>query len=117
MGRASSAAKRRWNNAHYDTIAFTVPKGDKAKIQAVAKMAGMSATRFIGAAVTEKMNRGFVPPRWEPEPYQEHMEPGVPAPYCGVCGRVLLDEHNDQFRFCPDCGTPVRWETDEEEKK
>lgn len=56
-GRASSASKDRWNAAHYDRIALSVPKGDREKIKAYAESAGLSLNAFIKLAIAEKMER------------------------------------------------------------
>lgn len=50
-------------------------------------------------------------PRYEKEPYQKHMLADVPAPVCPVCGRDLLDEANDGYDFCPECGQRIDWGT------
>ena len=34
MGYTRPAVKNRWNRAHYDTIASTIPKGFRARLQA-----------------------------------------------------------------------------------
>lgn len=28
---------------------------------------------------------------------------------CPVCGHILMDERNDHFNFCPDCGQAIDW--------
>lgn len=31
------------------------------------------------------------------------------APYCPVCGHILMDGNNDHFNYCPDCGQKINW--------
>ena len=46
------------------------------------------------------------------EPIKKHMEEGKTAPFCPVCGKDLLDEKNDCYMYCPECGQKIDW-TDE----
>ena len=48
-------------------------------------------------------------PKREPEPYQKHFLEGVDGFYCPVCERDLIDNDNDCFEFCPDCGQAIDW--------
>lgn len=34
------------------------------------------------------------------------------APYCPACGHILMDDNNDQFNYCPDCGQAIDWRGD-----
>lgn len=43
----STEVKARWNQAHYDSITFAVPKGAGDEITAVAKAKGMSRAAYI----------------------------------------------------------------------
>lgn len=40
---------------------------------------------------------------------KKHMEEGKTAPFCPVCGEVLLDEYNDCYMYCPECGQKIDW--------
>jgi hypothetical protein len=51
MGKTSAAVKNRWNADHYDTIRFTVPKGEKDIIQAQAESKGQSLSEYIRSAI------------------------------------------------------------------
>lgn len=55
MGKTSNEVKMRWNNAHYDRIEFTVPKGDKDKIKAEAEKRKMSLAEFIKHCINKEM--------------------------------------------------------------
>jgi len=54
MGKTSAEVKNRWNSAHYDTIRFTVPKGEKEKIQAQASASGQNLSEYIRSALDSK---------------------------------------------------------------
>lgn len=43
------------------------------------------------------------------EPIKKHMEEGKMAPFCPVCGNDLLDEANDCYVYCPECGQRIDW--------
>ena len=43
------------------------------------------------------------------EPIKKHMEEGKTAPFCPVCGEDLLDEANDCYMYCPECGQKIDW--------
>lgn len=57
MGKASAAAKNRWNEKHYDRIMVVVPKGEREEIRAAAESAGQSMNAFIVQAVRERIER------------------------------------------------------------
>ena len=58
MGKAQTRATNKYINKVYDRINLTVPKGDKAVIQAHAVAHGHnSVNSFINEAITEKMAR------------------------------------------------------------
>lgn len=57
MGRASSAAKRRWNSAHYDTVAVTIPKGRKDVFKAACEKLGVSMSGVVQDAVESTIRR------------------------------------------------------------
>ena len=40
-----------WNKANVDRVTFKIPKGEKEKLDALAKRAGKSTTRFIKDAL------------------------------------------------------------------
>ena len=44
------------------------------------------------------------------EPIKKHMEEDKTAPFCPVCGTDLLDEINDCYMYCPECGQKIDWE-------
>lgn len=55
MGKTSTAVKRRYNEKAYDRISVTVPKGDKAKIQAFAEQQGQSVNALICGLLEQEM--------------------------------------------------------------
>lgn len=57
MGKTSAAVKNKWNKANYDRIEITVPKGDKAKIQAHAESLGKSTNAYIVDLINEDMEK------------------------------------------------------------
>lgn len=60
MGTSSTRAKQKYNQANYDRIEITVPKGDKAKIQAHAKKRGFdSLNAYINHLIEEDMKKDF----------------------------------------------------------
>lgn len=46
----------------------------------------------------------------EPVIRSETAERPYPAPFCPECGHILMDEYNDNFNFCPDCGQRIKWD-------
>lgn len=57
MGTAQTKATNRWISKSYDKINLTVPKGQKASIQAHAEHMGESMNAFIRRAIDETMIR------------------------------------------------------------
>ena len=57
MGTSSTRAKQKYNQANYDRIEITVPKGDKAKIQAHAESLGKSTNAYIVDLINEDMKK------------------------------------------------------------
>ena len=53
----SPEVKDRWNRAHYDRIGFTVYKGGRAEVQALADDAGLSVSEYIRLAIKEKAEK------------------------------------------------------------
>ena len=47
MAKTSDKAKNAWNARNYDSVLFTVKKGEKDKLRAAASAAGVSVSRFI----------------------------------------------------------------------
>lgn len=47
MGKPATRAKNKYNRKMYDRINIMVPRGDRAVIQAVARMNGMSVNEYI----------------------------------------------------------------------
>lgn len=47
MGKSSTKAKNKYNDANYDRIYISVPKGDKEKYRAMASSRGLSLTQLI----------------------------------------------------------------------
>lgn len=47
-----------WQKENTDRINFTMPKGRKAEIKAIASSKGMSASEWINEAIQEKIERG-----------------------------------------------------------
>lgn len=49
------ASNRKWDSENLDRLSFTVPKGQKAAIQAAAKQAGESVNQFTQGALLARM--------------------------------------------------------------
>jgi len=47
MGKATTKAKNKYNEANYDRIALVVPKGKKEEYKKLAEAAGKSLNQFI----------------------------------------------------------------------
>ena len=45
----------------------------------------------------------------ETEYYAHKFAKGIKAPFCCECGRLAVDEENDCFTYCPDCGQALDW--------
>lgn len=52
-------------------------------------------------------------PYRHPETQPKHFLNGVDGYYCPVCDRDVLDQDNDCFMFCPDCGQALDWSEEE----
>lgn len=50
-----TARKQAYNSAHYERIEITVPKGQKATVQAAAKEAGESVNEYTQGALLARM--------------------------------------------------------------
>ena len=48
-------------------------------------------------------------PVYHLEPWPKHKLKDVPGPFCAVCDHDLLDEANDGYERCPECGQTVDW--------
>ena len=48
-------------------------------------------------------------PKWNYEKVQKHMNKGVKAPYCPICEHDLLDDANDCYNYCTNCGQKLDW--------
>lgn len=75
-GKTSAKSKNDWIAKAYDRINLTVPKGQKAEIQAVAERNNESVNEYIKKAIAQRMER-------------EKSAPGVvstssPAPLCAT---------------------------------
>ena len=44
----------------------------------------------------------------ETEYYAHKFAKGIKAPFC-ECSRLAVDEENDCFTYCPDCGQALDW--------
>lgn len=49
------ASNRKWDSANLDRLSYTVPKGQKAAIQAAAEQAGESVNQFTQGALLARM--------------------------------------------------------------
>lgn len=47
MGKSATKAKNKYNDANYDRIYISVPKGDKEKYKKLAESKGLSLTQLI----------------------------------------------------------------------
>lgn len=61
-GRTSAASHNKYIAKAYDRINLTVPKGDKAKLQAHAQARGESVNGFIKRAISEAIERDNAAP-------------------------------------------------------
>ena len=59
--KTSSAVKNRYAAKAYDRVAFIVPKGQKATIQAAADKEGESINSFVNKAVLARIGLGDWP--------------------------------------------------------
>ncbi|MEK3771081.1 transcriptional regulator [Paenibacillus sp. FSL R5-0887] len=57
QGKASTRAKDKYNAANYDQVKLWVKKGDRERIDAVAKQLDKSRNAFILEAIEEKIAR------------------------------------------------------------
>lgn len=55
MGKTSSAVKQRYNEKAYDRLAITIPKGQKATVQAAAEQEGESLNNYTNKALLARM--------------------------------------------------------------
>lgn len=62
MGRTSSAVKQRYNEKAYDRLAITIPKGQKATVQAAAEQEGESINSYTNKALLARMGLTAWPP-------------------------------------------------------
>ncbi|MEK3944968.1 MULTISPECIES: transcriptional regulator [unclassified Paenibacillus] len=65
QGKASTRAKDKYNAANYDQVKLWVKKGDREKIDAVAKQLDKSRNAFILEAIEEKISRECTEPPQE----------------------------------------------------
>lgn len=55
MGKTSSAVKQRYNEKAYDRLAITIPKGQKATVQAAAEREKESINSYTNKALLARM--------------------------------------------------------------
>ena len=67
MGRTSSAVKQRYNEKAYDRLAITIPKGQKATVQAAAEQEGESINSYTNKALLARMGLAAWPEAKEEE--------------------------------------------------
>lgn len=67
MGKTSSAVKQRYNEKAYDRLAITIPKGQKATVQAAAEREGESLNGFTNKALLARMGLTAWPPEAKEE--------------------------------------------------
>ncbi|MEK3963567.1 transcriptional regulator [Paenibacillus sp. FSL L8-0493] len=65
QGKASTRAKDKYNAANYDQVKLWVKKGDRERIDAVAKQLDKSRNAFILEAIEEKIAREYTEPPQE----------------------------------------------------
>ena len=53
----TTAYKQRFNEQAYDRLAITIPKGQKATVQAAADAAGESINQYTSKAILARMGR------------------------------------------------------------
>ena len=63
--KTSSAVKQRYNEKAYDRLAITIPKGQKATVQAAADEAGESVNQYTNNALLARMGIQEWPERAE----------------------------------------------------
>ena len=54
--KTSTAVKRRYNEKAYDRLAVTIPKGQKAAVEAHAQNKGLSVNGLVNALLREDLN-------------------------------------------------------------
>ena len=54
--KTSTAVKRRYNEKAYDRLAVTIPKGQKAAVEAHAQSKGLSVNGLINTLLREDLN-------------------------------------------------------------
>ena len=50
-------ARRKWNEENLDRLSISVPKGNKAVIQAAAAAAGLSVNAWVSQAIEDKLQK------------------------------------------------------------
>ncbi len=58
MGKTSTASKAKYNAKAYDRINIAVPKGTKAKVQALAEACGESVNGYINRIIKKAIEEG-----------------------------------------------------------
>lgn len=59
---AKKASNRKWDSNNLDRMSFTVPKGQKATVEAAAKAAGESINQYTQKALLARMGLTEWPP-------------------------------------------------------
>ena len=54
--KTSSAVKQRWNEKAYDRLAITIPKGQKARVEAHARDKGLSINGLVNILLRTELN-------------------------------------------------------------
>lgn len=57
MGKAATKAKNKYNEANYDRISLSVPKGKKEEYKQAADARGMSLNEFISDCVEQTLKK------------------------------------------------------------
>lgn len=61
VSAAKKRANRKYQAAHYDALRLDIKQGDKARIQAAAKAAGVSVAVYVRRAIAAQMTRDGLP--------------------------------------------------------
>ncbi len=69
-------------------------------------------TEAYNMAISALEKQAGKKPDYQYEVIKKHMNKAK-APFCSVCGADLLDDANDCYEYCPECGQKIDWEVTE----
>ena len=65
QGKASTRAKRKYNEKAYDRVILNIRKGQKDELKAIAESCGESLNTFINKAIEKRIERERIAPNTE----------------------------------------------------